>query len=494
MITFLTLFLGLTFGVQTVELAVESPVAAVELRLDGAVRRRLEGPPWNAGIDFGPGLGPWRLEAVAFGTDGVELGRAARWVNLGGDERAARLWVEHEARGERRRATRARLVWRSVEHDSYRALRVTFDGTPLAVDDPDAIPLPPHDPDVLHVLSAELTFADGSTTRADVAFGGVYGEETIAALTGVPVLVEGRRRLRDAAGAGRWRAGDGSDDDARALPVLAVDHGAATLLAVLDRGADPHLRHLGVAMARRAAGGSAKPARAAGVGGDPGTGDRLVLPHARNGPLLQVGLRPGDRLHLVRPTAERSPSGYRLFGISEALTLERGGGSAWLLSHLRLGEHSGPQRLADAVASAGLRAARSGRPRAVLLVLGPDAGDESRFPPAEVRRYLGRLGVPLVVAYVEQPGVAPDEAQRRSRAEAETARGERAARLASARAAWGRVVDVADVRDWVALHRDLRDDLAAQRILWVGGVHDPSAVRPEDARGWLQPLARGEVP
>ena len=56
-----------------------------------------------------------------------------------------------------------------------------------------------------------------------------------------------------------------------------------------------------------------------------------------------------------------------------------------------------PQRLADAVAVAGLEVAAQKRPRAVVLVLGPHVRDASEFKAAEVREYLRQVGVPLEV-------------------------------------------------------------------------------------------------
>ncbi len=82
MIEILTLFLGLYHGVQTVELEVGEPVAAVELRLDGEAAGTLSGPPWKLAVDLGPELTPHELIAVARDAEGRELGRARRWVNL----------------------------------------------------------------------------------------------------------------------------------------------------------------------------------------------------------------------------------------------------------------------------------------------------------------------------------------------------------------------------------------------------------------------------
>ncbi|MEE8525779.1 MAG: hypothetical protein V3T72_17715 [Thermoanaerobaculia bacterium] len=52
MIEFTTLFLGLIFGTRTVELAVEGPVAAVELRLDEQTVGRIEAPPWTTAAEY----------------------------------------------------------------------------------------------------------------------------------------------------------------------------------------------------------------------------------------------------------------------------------------------------------------------------------------------------------------------------------------------------------------------------------------------------------
>lgn len=484
-IVFSTLFLGLVHGPLTVEMDVAETVTAVEVHLDGEAVASLDGPPWRARLDLGEELAPHRLTAVAHDADGRELGRAEQWINLPRSRAEARLQVER--RGD---TAVARLVWRAVEHAAPASVRVWIDGAPLAVDDPGAIPLPAVEPDELHVVSAELTFPDGTTARADTAFGGAYGGETTSALTAVSVEVEGRR-LADAGDAGPWlRVVD--NGNLRPARVVAVDHGAASLYAVLDRGADRHLNHLGLQMGRRLGAERVELLDAAGEGSG---AYRLFLPRATYGPLLETGLTAGDRLYLVRPTVEPSEAGYGLFGISEPLTLERGGGSAWLLTHLRHGAAGGPQRLAEAVATAGLWAAGSGRPRAVLLLLGPDAVDGSELTPRQVRRFLRRLGVPLVVAFVEQLDVTLTGGERRRRRARREAERERAERVAAARADWGAgVVDVAGFRDWVDLHRDLRRDVARQRILWVDGIHAPAAVRLEGAPDWVEPLAVETAP
>jgi len=502
-IVFVTLFLALTAGPQRVEVAVDGEVAQVELRLDGEVVQRFSGPPWLAGVDFGEELAPRRLTAVARDAAGDEVGRAEQWVNLPRDDAEARLLLERDGG----RVTGARLAWRSLEYPRPEAVEVTFDGEPLAVEDPERFALPPHDPEVLHVLSADMVFRGGTGARADVAFGGPYGDETGAALTAVPVEVEGRRRLRHAEEAAGWLQVDG-----RPVPVLALDRGGVDVYAVLDRTADAHLRHLGSALVRRIG------ARRLGAVVDVSrTFDRVGTPDALrargalqrpDSPLVGIGSKAGDRLFLVRPEADPSLSGYLLFGISPPIDADQGG-LAWLLTYLRMGqvENPGPQRRVDAVATAGLRAAGGGRPRGVLLVLGPGAADASRYAAPTVRRYLQRLRVPLQVWYVESVAVslrdgagdggagdggAGDEGG--EAATLEQVEAARRQRLARVREAWGEVRDVDDVTAWLGAAEAYRDSLARQRILWIDGLHPPSAVHLADAPPWVRLLESPALP
>ena len=151
-------------------------------------------------------------------------------------------------------------------------------------------------------------------------------------------------------------------------------------------------------------------------------------------------------------------------------------GSAWRLAHLRFPDDSDrPQRLADAVAAAGLGAAASGRRRAVVLVLGPGAEDASRFSPAEVRDYLALLGVPLAVWNVQVEKV---EAQVRPEPDpmSPTAPASRP-RQGAAAEAWGPAVrSVRDLGGWLAAHRELDRALRRQRVLWVEGRPAPGTL------------------
>lgn len=111
MIEFLTLFLGLVGGPQVVEVAVDSRVAAVEMRLDGEQIGRLETAPWRLEIDLGPRLAVRELVAVAFDDSGIELGRAAQYLNRPRPLAEAGILLERDEAG---KAVAARLTWGSV--------------------------------------------------------------------------------------------------------------------------------------------------------------------------------------------------------------------------------------------------------------------------------------------------------------------------------------------------------------------------------------------
>ena len=58
MVTFITLFLGLITGPHPVQLAVDGPVARVELWLDEEMVAVADGPPWRVSCDFGSCMVP----------------------------------------------------------------------------------------------------------------------------------------------------------------------------------------------------------------------------------------------------------------------------------------------------------------------------------------------------------------------------------------------------------------------------------------------------
>lgn len=470
MIAFVTLFLGLAAGAQVVELAVPADVARVELRLDGEAVATLDGPPWRARVDLGPELLPRRLEAVGYAADGSRLGVAEQWINMPASQRTGELLLERDEGG---RVVAARVLWSSVVHRRPGRITVLLDGEELPVVD-DRVSIPPYEPGEAHVLSAELEFPDGQTVHDHQLFGGTYGEETDTELTAVALEVEGRRGLR------RVRQADGLlTAGGRPARVAALDRGGFDLVVVADRSAVRELARMRSAMGRAEHVATQRSL-------DPG------LPPDANLPDFHAGMGRGDRLFFARPLARQVTTGtrpYGIFDLSQPLTGEDGG-IPWLLTHRQtyLDMPGEPQRLADAVANAASFAVGNGRPRAVLLLVGPDSEDHSQVSPSVVRRYLAAVGVPLRVWYLDTKADVMNTFDRK-----EVEREEEAKRLAAAEtsveplthqeqvarveAAWGAPAAVVTrPHELIDAAQDLGRELDAQRVVWIEGRWLPQEV------------------
>ncbi|HWM90942.1 MAG TPA: hypothetical protein VN493_09260 [Thermoanaerobaculia bacterium] len=431
-IAFVTLFLGLTLGAYPVELAVEGPVASVELMLDGAVAGRIEGPPWTGRIDFGTALAPHELVARALDANGQEVARARQWVNL--PRPAAEVGIVLEGGGSGTPAV-ARLTWQSRTGAQPTSVQLTLDDQPLALGPDGRAALPPYDPENPHVLSAELRFPSNVVARKDVVFGGKYGTEVSTELTAVPVRVRRGKLTRAEPLQGQLLAGG------KPLVVAALDTGPAEVLVVRDLGANETLKELGDVAPRRT---------------QQGHGMERTFTIERDHLRYEIGLRKDDEVRFVWPVP-RSFSGpglpAELFDQSRAFTLQDGG-VHWLLTRiLPAAEGKGKQRLADTVAVAGVQAMAGGRPRAVVLVLGANPEEASRYDPATVRQYLASIRVPLFVWAVEKEAAE-----------------------SPALAAWGKVEDVSTLKRLRSAVARLRDELESQRIVWVEGTHLPQSI------------------
>jgi hypothetical protein len=117
------------------------------------------------------------------------------------------------------------------------------------------------------------------------------------------------------------------------------------------------------------------------------------------------------------------------------------------------------QRIADAVAVAGLTAADQERRRAVVLILGPGAHDAGSLSPGEAVAFLSDLRVPL---FVLSMGRKPSP---------ETSR-------------WPAPATVPAARQFEGALAGALQSLARQRIVWVAGTWLPHTVE-------LGPPARG---
>jgi len=183
---------------------------------------------------------------------------------------------------------------------------------------------------------------------------------------------------------------------------------------------------------------------------------------------MQLGKEDGVRF--VFPVPKRiAGSGDQLSDLFDISPVSdyRTGSLPWLLKTLRPSQEpsawqvgrridiypvTGPPRIADAVAVAGLQAAAENRRRAVLLVLSGDEKDASTYDAARVRRYLAALRVPLVVWTLEKPASgSPVEA-------------------------WGPSQDISLAQTVYKAAAELRDLLDSQRIVMVDGRLLPQSI------------------
>ncbi len=454
MIEFLTLFLGLVGGPQVVEVAVDSRVAAVEMRLDGEQIGRLETAPWRFEIDLGARLAVRELVAVAFDDSGIELGRAAQYLNRPRPLAEAGILLERDEAG---KAVAARLTWGSVVGRRPIETLVTLDGEPLPVTDPEKILLPAHDPKTFHFLYAELVFPGEIRAQTQISFGGEHLDEVTSELTALPVSVlkKGRQpRRRDYDG---WFS-----RDSKALTIVAVEKGQADLVVVRGVGVEKamegleglSLQGLGGGLATSTPGVSSINNVSAGVG-------------ASEQDRLRQAVDLDSSLHLRMQLTQATKVAHRYvtmeqFAASPEITSERGGLYWVLTQEISLPGLSERQRVSDAVAIAGLRAAAGNRRRAVVLVLSPASVDDSLYPPGEVRTLLRTLGVPLSVWCIS---------------------GEEECNLEG----WTTGAQIASLQDLKRELRRVQSELDRQRIVWVDGELLPQSVdlAPDAGVLWL---------
>lgn len=419
-IAFLSLFFGLITGVYPVELSVTGPVAAVEILLDGRSVDRLDGPPWTTEIDFGRELLPHTVVARALDAKGQEVGRAQAWVNLPNPLTKAEILPEGEPGAA---PGAARVVWTNLKGEKPRSVSLSFDGLPVTLDADSRARLPDHDLKTLHVLSAEVEFSPQEVVRKDIAYGGEFGSEVSTELTAVPVRLR-HGKLPPPEKLGGWFTAAGQP-----LSVAAVEEGPAQLFVV--RSPSP-----------------------ADIGKRLGRGGRKGAGNPRTERL--------GKEHLVRfvfpaPLRYEAPGELSdLFDISTPFSVPRIG-FAPLLEQVDRRLPPGAtlvkeNRIADAVAVAGLTAITENRQRAVLLVISGSERDASQRDPATVRKFLDAIRVPLFVWCLEKP--APG----------------------TPLAAWGECEEVVDGRTLTRAVGEIRRELDSQRIVLVDGRHLPQSI------------------
>jgi hypothetical protein len=410
MVTFVSLFLSLISGIHPVKVAVDGPVARVDVVLDGERVGRLTGPPWTVRCDFGPEVQPHELVAVAFDSSGDEMDRASQFVNLPRARAETRVVFESDERG---LPIAVRVFWESAEPIEPLAVFAIFDGQVLQPEEDGRYRLPPYDLDQIHIVTAEAQFVGGLTARTDVTFGGRYGSQVATELTAVPIQVDDRPPgLKDLDGAFRLRGG--------LLDVAAVERPGVKIFLVRDHAAVADM----AAIKRRQ--DAFEPRRSVS---DISLEDETLTPDH-------------DQLHLVVANPIRVRH-RELFPTSLGIDIRRWD-VHWLVTHLLNQDASiRGQKLADAVAVAGVQAAAEGSPRAVLLVLSEKPRDRSRYDPDQVMGYLRSLRVPLYVWSVGN-GATTD---------------------------WGPAVRVDGPKSLRRATRSMLRELGRQWIVWVEGNH-----------------------
>lgn len=453
MVEFLSVLIGLYTGVHPVELTATAEVATIEVQLDGAAYTVLDGPPWTLHCDFGPDPTPHELVAIARDADGDELDRATRWVNLADSGAAAAMSLESDAAG---RPVAVRLSWESIGVRRPRAVEVLFDGEPLPVKDPRRVPLPRYDPEVIHFVSAVLTFTDQQVSRLEASFGGALGAEVRTELTAVAVLLERGAAIPRPAEMRGWFVKRGEP-----LAVHGVEKGPAEVIFVRDPTVQPHLERFGDLALGRVPGSDERgpdTTRAAEI-------RRRQRGMPKSDPLRHLAmLGTGVHLRFMAPGAAPLPGDDLESGMFlHSPTYDATDGGFLRISQQPM-QARFPMQLVDALATAGMAVHATHRRRAVVALLGDTDDDRSQYEPEAVRTYLRQLHVPLAVWSFA--GDAPDARWREARY---VGAGPRARKVPD------RFEEALD---------DLRQTLKRQRIVWLEGRHLPQEIE-------LSPTARG---
>ena len=370
-------------------------------------------------MDLGCDPAPHELVAVARDARGKEVGRVRQWVNRP-RANAEAAFVLEPGRGDRGRI--ARLTWRCLTAENPRAVTVTFDERPVRVTDPARIEVPPHDPRTVHVLRAVLEFDGNVRTTAEAVFGGPRSAEAVTELTAIAFVLDEGRALPPAAQLTGCFERDGVP-----LEVAAVEEGPYDVIFVGEGSALEPFR------------------RAYQSRKDPFVPELPVdLGYRFLWPVPQVAAQTTMLANIYPITSRYTPVDGTI-GWFGTRRLE------WP-AFSRKG-----QRIADAVAVAGLSAAEQERRRAVVLLLGPDAEDGSLLNPAEAASFLAHLRVPLFVWSIGR--TASPEARR-----------------------WPAGTSIQTARQFDGAVTALLENLSRQRIAWVEGTWLPQTVVPARRR------------
>jgi hypothetical protein len=432
-LVFLTLFLGLTAGVQPVTLGVSGSVAKVELRLDDRVVATFNRAPWTAQVDFGATLAPHRLVAIGLDGSGQEIVRAEQKINVPRLPAEATLLFQSDKR--------VAVRWTSIDGQAPKSVELTVDGKRLDLDRNREAILPALSATVPHFIQATVESATGDVVQTHAVYGGASSEDT-GALTAIPITVA--VKMRDPIAVDGFFSARGASAN-----IVAVEKPPAEVILVRDPSeAEAVVRY-----------------------GRP-KGDAGEAPGASFRGIGAIGVAAADDVFLSKETTMRflwpfavSGNAADLFPSSRSFDKSRGG-FRFLLTSVSAPASSPKMRFADAVGVAGLQALAKQRRRAVVLIIGRSYHDESQLTPKQTRDFLDGIGVPLFVWSLADAASLPPEA-----------------------AAWGSVASIdtyPKLRDAV---RTLARVIDAQRIVWIAGDYLPQEIRATSKAAGIALLA-----
>lgn len=344
-IVFLSLFLGLITGTQTVTLQAGAAVKSVRIELGGREVARIDNAPWSAKVDFGNAITPGELIAIAYDGEGNEIARTSQLINLSRPPAEMEIVI----RSEGTKPVEAELVGRHRLHVVPTIAKLSVDGVAVPVGRDFRVRLPEIDASHPHIISAEMQFEDDQIAKRDVVMQAGFSDSAGAELT--PLLVTAGAKSQPQNLEGCFSAAGAP------LRATAIETNDAYVVMVKDPGA--RIQPNGVWPL------------------DFGTAERVLWPVTR--PINASG----------QPTAISFPQSV-YHGTMPTVS--------WLLAQ-RLSPApppSEPRQFADAVAVAAMSTLERGRRRAVVLLLSKNA-DRSLYTPPVVRRYLEETGVPLFV-------------------------------------------------------------------------------------------------
>ena len=409
-VVFISLFLGLAAGMQSVDVQTDPAVKALRILLDGREIAALTQPPWHTVVDLGRQLDPRPLEAIGFDEKGNEIGRATQFLNVPRKTAELEIVLQSGPIGPKG----ADLRWQHLQFKAPKSATITFDRTSLKIDKNYHADFPETDWNHPHFIAAEIKFQGGLAARREIVVGGAVADTAQSELT--PVLVTQTTEALPAAYENCLLL------DGTPVRTAAVEKPAALVTFVRDPDHAEALHAI-------------DPTRSMTQGYFP----RGAVIHA-------MALDNDTEMRYIWPFPERFADSEKqraalLFDSSEDMSASTIG-LVWFLTRGYGARYSNERlQLTDAVAVAGLRAVSEGRRRAVVLVIGK-RGDNSLNDSRVVRRYLADIAVPFFVWSVTGP--RPELAE-----------------------TWGEVEDVSSLSGLRAAADKLRENLAAQRIAWV---------------------------